>query len=1145
MAFSAMRRGAAVMRATMCSVSLMNLMVTPLETADQSVTTIWDICLGDITDYWRVVWSNFAFAICPRACGQRRYHHSVMAGKTTDLRGERRMNRKAGVTKLSRMQRAQPRSASNRGRADEAEMHKVDADHTSTLVLSASDSDDVAVSSADSIPIEVSGGFQPALSPQSSRCVTSIGRYMVYRQLGRGGMGTVYDAYDPELDRRIAIKLLRYTISTHHRKRMEREARALAKMSHPNVVRVYDAGVHEDRVFVAMELVEGQTLKEWCSREPKPHWRQILQAYLDAAHGLAAAHAKEIVHRDIKPANLLIGGDGRVRVADFGLAAAFPRQLTDDGDLGEGDFGEDADALDDTTADGAATDGPGTPDDSSSMSRPSEASKFVGRLDDRFTITGTIIGTLAFMAPEQHLAEEVGPPADQYSLCVSLYLGLYGHLPFTKSGRVKHAEGWLMPKLGPPATPELTSEIPAWIHRVLARGMAVHPQDRYPSIEALIEALSSDPRKRRGRIMRVAAVTGIVAMATAALVISNTRPFAEHRAATCQGLEREMVEVWNEDAQERIHAAFTATNLPYAADSATRTTQVLDTYADSWITMRTETCTATRIHESQSEDTMYLRLDCLDRRRLQLTSLIELFADQSDTQVVAKAVSAAHALLPIDYCGDVEALRAAVPPPEDPRVRARVEALQPDLDSLAIFYKAGKYQEGMARGQALVAAIDTLDYAPLRAQTAFWLATLQEAAGLYDAAEGHYRIAIENAARAKDDVLLTRAWAGFIDTVGEHQGRNDEALLFVDALITASIRALDDDSRATALSSAAHIHYRVANYAQAEADFAEAVAIHERTGGPYHLKLVPALSGMATMLTEMGRYEEAEAMLARAVAIREQALGSRHPDLARAYNNLSVLYSDMGRFRRALAFQRRALAIREYALGSDHPRVATSLNNLAVSLRQLGEHNEALAIHRRAIAIREKHLGPHHRGVGISLNNMGDVLLALGSYDEAQRVYERAVEIFTEALGPDHPHVMFPLSGLARVLIRRRQLDIAEPMAKRALAVFEHVNGPEHPRLTRPLRVLAELQLARKKPDASMALLERALSLALANPSTAAHIKYSMATTLWATGKQRPRAIALATEARAHYETVGNQSMAETVGQWLVAHRRKLAAATK
>jgi non-specific serine/threonine protein kinase len=316
----------------------------------------------------------------------------------------------------------------------------------------------------------------------------TIGRYRVLSLIGRGGMGDVHAAYDPELDRRVALKLLRTARSSAGaRKRLMREARALGKLSHPNVVQVYDVGEHEGDVFLAMELVEGQAFDAWCRSTPAPGWRAVLAAYLDAARGLSAAHDKGVIHRDVKPSNILRGADGRVRVVDFGLAVADETPSVDEAPSPPPPAAA-AVAVDASDATWPA-DPEGAP-----LAAPSANAGAVGIRTEPLTTTGALVGTPLYMAPEQYEGSRATPASDQYSLCTALYEALHGVLPFAAraDARMRLGEIMAQKKAGPPAAPPAGSPVPAWVHAALARGLSPRPEDRYPSMNALIAAMIAD-----------------------------------------------------------------------------------------------------------------------------------------------------------------------------------------------------------------------------------------------------------------------------------------------------------------------------------------------------------------------------------------------------------------------------------------------------------------------------------------------------------------------------------------------------------------------------------------------------------------------------------------------------------------------------
>ncbi len=280
-----------------------------------------------------------------------------------------------------------------------------------------------------------------------------IGRHAILRQLGAGGMGVVFAAYDEELDRKVALKLLHAETSggTEGRARLLREAQSLARLSHPNVVQIHDIGEHRDQVYVAMEFVDGTTLDVW-QRAAGRTLAEILRAYHQAGEGLFAAHRAGLVHRDFKPDNVLVGDDGRVRVADFGLARR-----------GLGDA---------TRPDHA----PAAP---AELGRSADAST---------TAAGAIVGTPAYMAPEQFQGVPTDARGDIFSFCAALWEALHGERPF--AGHSVH-ELALSVTAGARRRP--ARELPARLQRALERGLAVDPDARWPTMEPLLAAIAVDP----------------------------------------------------------------------------------------------------------------------------------------------------------------------------------------------------------------------------------------------------------------------------------------------------------------------------------------------------------------------------------------------------------------------------------------------------------------------------------------------------------------------------------------------------------------------------------------------------------------------------------------------------------------------------
>ncbi|MDB4966544.1 MAG: serine/threonine protein kinase, partial [Myxococcales bacterium] len=361
-----------------------------------------------------------------------------------------------------------------------------------------------------------------------------IGRYRIVSQLGAGGMGIVYRAHDADLGRDVALKLVTTgeeptdTLAS----RLLREAQALAQLNHPNVVAVYDVGRVDGGVFLAMELVPGETGEVWIKSKPK--WREALAVFRDAGRGLAAAHEVGLVHRDFKPANLILGSDGRVRVLDFGLARA--AQSGNSGEVAAieplGDevatwSGIDSGAQ--PTRQRPATPAGDTPPTSEltreepssrrsaprkgpvlvtpipktpapNVPEPISESRSSGRLlETPLTQVGAIVGTPPYMAPEQHLGAGCDARTDQFSFCVAFYQALYGERPFDGSNYAELSTNILK---GNVRAAPASSDIPSWLRAIVMRGLEVAPENRWPTMDAILEAMANDPAARWRRIGR-------------------------------------------------------------------------------------------------------------------------------------------------------------------------------------------------------------------------------------------------------------------------------------------------------------------------------------------------------------------------------------------------------------------------------------------------------------------------------------------------------------------------------------------------------------------------------------------------------------------------------------------------------------------
>jgi eukaryotic-like serine/threonine-protein kinase len=886
------------------------------------------------------------------------------------------------------------------------------------------------------------------------------GRYTVLDFLGQGGMGTVLAAYDSRLDRRVALKLLRQrgvgSSGGDEQSRLVREAQAMARLSHPNVVAVYDSGTLEDgSLFIAMEYVEGQTLRQWCARQPRS-WKEILDAYLAAGRGLAAAHAAGLIHRDFKPDNVLVGKEGRVRVMDFGLArvqrtGAAPLQLP-------------------------AGQAPAAP---SPDTVPSPAA---------LTMAGMLMGTPRYMAPELLLqGRSADVRTDVFAFCVSLYEALYGQLPFPGDNleEVVRAHG-----TGKARPPPASSEVPTWVARTVMRGLHADPSQRPDSLEEVLAELEGVPDAKRRRRKRAAALAVVLVLGALA---ARGWGRQQEQASPCEQMERRLAGVWDEPVKARIRAALEATGVAHAPDTHERLATVLDGYAGTWARMQKEVCEAgLQEHASQPRSLTLLQESCLERRRSRLRALTELLARGPDRELVDQAVQAAQALPALEYCADAQALTAAVPPPEEPGLRAQVDALQERVDRLEALYEAGKYREGLAMGEELVKQVEPVPYPPLYARALYVMAELREASNQFDEARALAEQAITAAARGKDALLVARGWSELIFIVGARQGRFEEALRMELALEAAIELADDALARADADNTLGNVLLLLDRYEEARQRHARALALREKLLGPEHPHTTLSMNNLARSLHGLGRYEEARQLLARALARREKVLGTAHPTNAFLLHYLGGALQALGRYEEARQAQEHALALREKAFGPEDPPSASALMGLGNALQALGRYEEARQAQERALAIRERVLGPEHSYVAQALNRLGSVLKDLGRYEEARQRHQRALLLLERALGPTHPRVAASLLGLG------------------------------------------ELHLVRGRPSEALPLLERAL--ALASIEDRAEVQFALAQALAEAKREPRRARSLAAQAEEHWRSLGHAPNLARVSRWLATH---------
>ncbi|MCX4246763.1 serine/threonine-protein kinase [Paraliomyxa miuraensis] len=732
-----------------------------------------------------------------------------------------------------------------------------------------------------------------------------IGRFAVEETVGTGGMGVVYAAYDEQLDRRVAVKLLHHSPGEDvsiGEGRMQREAQALAKLSHPNVVQVYDVGTHDGRVFLAMELLTGSTLREWLVQQRRS-WREILQCFIEAGQGLAAAHQQGIIHRDFKPANLLFGSDGRIRVVDFGLARSTLERLE--------------------------------------RPMPALGSAESGlALDVELTQTGEIMGTPAYMSPEQARHELTDARSDQYSYCVALYEALFERRPHV--GR-STAEVLIAVAEGEVRSPPRNTKVPARICRAIMRGLSAEPDKRFANMEALLAELAIDDS---GRWRMAGGGLVVLAGLGAALWLVDRDP--------CPSFQGLLAEAWGDEQRNELLSQFKRRG-PAAQEMASRTVARLDAYAQDWRKARVEACEAHYVTREQSAELYDRRMACLAERHAELQALVEAFSTAArgdsegnlgpaDEQVIDRAPQAAAELSPIAECSDLERLQKRRQ--DDP---ARKE-LRLRLAQAQAQYKAGRYEQALQAIDEVAREANALDAPEIEAAGLLHRGLLHKRRRVYEPAVEALERAIDLAERGQDDDVAASAWIHLV--------------------------------RGLAL---------LGRHAEAKSGMGHAQAKADRVGDAQLLR--EAQRSRAVEAWQAGRFDEAIPQQRQFVDWCHEAFGDEHPYTADAEMLLANILGDAERHDEAQAGYARARDVLTRLLGAEHPAVGRVALESGIDHMAARRFEEAKVAFDTAEQIFQAALGPQALELVVVNKALVQLAFARGDLEEADRRARRSVEL--------------------------------------------------------------------------------------------------------------------------------------------------------
>jgi tetratricopeptide (TPR) repeat protein len=892
--------------------------------------------------------------------------------------------------------------------------------------------------------------------------VPRAGRYLLGERLGAGAMGVVYAARDPELARRVALKLLHPRGPLEElRARLLREAQTMARLSHPNVVTIYDVGVADDELYVAMELIEGTTLRAWLAERPRP-WRVVLGLFLEAGRGLAAAHAAGIVHRDFKPENVLVRADGQAVVTDFGLARA---------------------------------------ENAVGIEPPADAT-----LD--LTRSGALVGTPAYMSAEQLRGARADARSDQFAFCVALFEGLAGNRPFAGASLAELAQNVVSGRvLEPPR------RVPAHLRRPLLRGLSVDREARYPTMEALLADLGRDPWRpwrRAAAALGVAAALGAVGLAVHDRVASPR----------CEGGARALAGVWDDARRAGLEQRFAGMSRAYAGAALGATLAGLDDYAAAWRAARREVCLGAAPDAPARDACLDDRLrelgalvnalDAVRPEELDKAAPAARGLTRLETCANARAVGVAEPFDPgvrqavAAVRAQLVALRARwllrgprglADPAALVVVQARALGFRP-LVAEAVYLDGnvadGDHAYPLLEDAVLAAEAAGDDDVQVHALIDI-VSNLAVRRVLPDAAEQALRHANALVERLGNEPALRARLVSAVGQLRYIQGRYADALLHFQEAAGIYTRLAGPSSYEALRARGQGVGptlQRLGRYPEALAELSQTVTLATAALGPGHPLLAPLLRNLGDVDLQLDHFEDGIAHLRAALAVTRETAGPGSSREAGIESELGAALFESGHDDEAAPHLRAAYELARKR--GDQELIANTGHNLAPLLEKT-QPAEAEAVMREVLAAREKALGPKHPRVALALTNLGTLLRAHGRAREALPLFERARAIEDQSLEPTDVQIPLTRLELARALIALNRFGDALREAQAAVAEREKLFGPGKPQVASALLVQAQAEHGAGRRADAVAHFEAVLATPAVEPDVASEARALLA----------------------------------------------------
>ncbi len=878
----------------------------------------------------------------------------------------------------------------------------------------------------------------------SAAAPRTIGRFEIDRRVGAGAMGEVFAARDPRLGREVAVKLLRRhghdeATTARIRERMLSEARALGRLSHPHVIEVFDVGIRDNRVYIAMELVSGDDLRRFRARNPSD-WRTLLDLYVQAGRGLDAVHRAGLVHRDFKPDNAVVGPHGRVRILDFGLA------------------------IDNTE-----------PTEPNLVASPQPAR---GRL----TMRGAHVGTCGYMAPEQALGGLAGPAADQFSFCAALWEGLSGQLPFHGATPTESARAALRGALDS----SLPAAVPRAVQRALRRGLAANPWERWPGMAHLLARLDRTRRSSR----RVAWIAGFGAVTLSAAVWIGWPSDSVCETPAPDGAR----ERWTPLLRERLAARFADVEGSLARPTWERVDGHIEAFVAEWETTHDTLCEAGRL-EHHSTDARNPSAACLDDQRHQLAATLSVF-EHADATTVERALAVVEPLRERADCLELAGSSVGPPTPSAPADGSRTAAartnttptettparttaiarMKASLPRVAALERAGRYDQAATQARGLVDSAREARHPQLTAQALLRLGSARIELGQIEPAATVLEEAYFLGLGLGDDTLLRQAATRLVHLWGIKAARFDEAIAWSRHATAAVTRLPSAQGEAELFGQLATLYAENGRHARAREHAQHALAVLEPASGVDDTRVADAVETLAGVEHRMGNLDAALEHYRRVHQLRVDALGSEHPRTLLTVMRMALNLDEQGQHEQAEARFREILTKLEAAVGPHHPAVAMVLINLAANLQRQQRNEQARPPLERALSIRAK-IQFDHPHTAMALHNLGNLAAFSGEVEQARQHYAQALGIFERTGRPGHPSVANIVTNLGKLAASEGDAERAGQHYWRAYAIYVASLGPDHPAVANLLYNLAQLALERGEHALAQRHAQRALSI--------------------------------------------------------------------